>query len=148
MVSMANTDFIPALAADLKGYEGTPLAGGRPAAYGAVATAAEALSKARATPRRFLAAARSLSARARARRARNPRPPRRALRVADPLARPDFQREAWSTRAGHGGRAIVHCNVLPCCLPPARALSCIPHAGRSFWVSLQPAGQHAQGACG
>ena len=43
MVSMANTDFIPALAADLKGYEGTPLAGGRPAAYGAVATAAEAL---------------------------------------------------------------------------------------------------------
>ena len=67
MVSMANTDFIPALAADLKGYEGTPLAGGRPAAYGAVATAAEALSKARATPRRFLAAARSLSARARAR---------------------------------------------------------------------------------
>ena len=66
MVSMANTDFIPALAADLKGYEGTPLAGGRPAAYGAVATAAEALSKAR-SPRAALSRGRALSLRARAR---------------------------------------------------------------------------------
>ena len=65
MVSMANTDFIPALAADLKGYEGTPLAGGRPAAYGAVATAAEALSKARDAA--ALSRGRALSLRARAR---------------------------------------------------------------------------------
>ena len=88
MVSMANTDFIPALAADLKGYEGTPLAGGRPAAYGAVATAAEALSKARATPRRFLAAARSLSARARARPPSGRKLRLRARALALPLALP------------------------------------------------------------
>ena len=37
-LKMANADYLPALAADLKAYEGTPLAGDRPAVYAAVAT--------------------------------------------------------------------------------------------------------------
>ena len=47
MLSMLNQNVLPAMAADLKAYEGTGLAGGRQATYAAVATAIPVLQSAR-----------------------------------------------------------------------------------------------------